>query len=171
MTGVSVTMTSDLGKAIDGLARAQTLLAQPRPLLRQIGVLMVHSTQARFNTGRDPKGHPWKPLLPAYAAGKRGTHILIGAGMSGGLQGSLTFDTGANQVQWGSNKIYAAVHQFGARIVPKNAKALAFRLAGALVLSKGVTIPARPYLGISVHDEAEIVALTARRFGQALDRR
>jgi phage virion morphogenesis protein len=162
MTGVTLTATLSAAQALAGMQRVAAIGIHPAPLLRQIGVALADSTRNRFNEGVDPAGNAWKPLLPAYASVKRGSHILVGMGMSGGLQGSITFDTGANSVAIGSGKIYAAVHQFGAIIRPKSKKALVFRMGGALVFAKQVTIPARPYLGLSKADEAEIAALSAK---------
>jgi phage gpG-like protein len=79
--------------------------------------------------------------------------------MSGGLMGSITMRAGANQVEVGTNKIYGPIHQFGGTIVPRKAKALAFRMGGGnspLTFAQKVTIPARPFLGISAGDEVEI---------------
>ena len=154
-----VTSFLDVGAALAGMERAALAVAHPAPLLRQIGVVLRQTTQDRFNSGTDPEGNPWKPLLPAYAAIKRGPSILVGSGMAGGLQGSITFDTGPDYVAVGSNRIYAAVHQFGAVIVPVKAKALRFRLAGGFVIAQRVTIPARPYLGVAPADEIEIAEL------------
>jgi phage gpG-like protein len=59
----------------------------------------------------------------------------------------------------GATKIYAAIHQWGGDIVPKNAGALFVPGYGRL---KKVTIPARPYLGISSKNAADIVLITQR---------
>ena len=147
MTGV--TSYLDVNAALAGMEHAAIAVAHPTALLRQIGIALRQSTQDRFNAGTDPQGNPWAPLLPAYAAVKRGPSILVGSGMSGGLQGSISFDTGATTVEVGSNRIYAAVHQFGAVIKPVRAKHLVVRLAGGLRFANSVTIPERPYLGIS----------------------
>ena len=166
MTGITATL--DVSHALPRLQSAAAGMRHPSPLLRQMGVYLVHSTQERFNAGVDPTGAAWSPLLPAYAAVKRGSHILIESGMSGGLQGSITFDSGPDYVVWGSNKVYAAVHQFGAIIRPDKANALRFHLGPALVITKQVTIPARPYLGISTEDEEEIAYLAGRYVNKLL---
>ena len=158
MTGV--TCTFEVAAALAGMERAALALAQPAPLLRQIGLVLRQTTQDRFNQGVDPAGKAWAPLLPAYAAVKRGPSILVGSGMSGGLQGSITFDTGPDFVAVGSNRIYAAVHHFGAVIKPVNAAALRFKLGSVWVTAKQVTIPARPYLGVSAADQVEIAELS-----------
>ena len=131
--------------------------ARRQGLLRAIGVGLQHTTRDRFDSGRDPQGKPWAPLNPAYAASRRPMPILQQLGDSGGLKGSITFATGANQVAVGSNKVYAAIQQFGGVIRPKTARALAFRMGGHLILARSVTIPARPYLGFGAADE-EVVS-------------
>ena len=149
-------------------------------LMAAIGVGLVETTQQRFERGRDPEGQPWKPLLPAYAAIKRGPSILRGGGASG-LMASITFAATAFSVRVGSNKKYAAVHQFGATIRPVSAPALAFFLGSVrlgprggmhrdrhLVLAKKVVVPARPYLGFGAADRAVVLERVETALAQAL---
>jgi hypothetical protein len=61
---------------------------------------------------------------------------------------------GGTGVIIGANRQYAATHQFGATIRAKNKKALTVPIAdGSLRLLKQVTIPARPFLGLSEGDK------------------
>jgi len=99
-------------------------------------------------------------LNPDYKAMKRNSRILTETGR---LRDSITSRAGRDQVAVGTNVIYAAVHQFGATIVPKNATHLVFRLATGVVLAKSVTVPARPFLGINDDDE-EMIADTVFGF-------
>lgn len=167
MAGASISASIE---GLDGMQAALDRLAaaarRPEPLLRIVGVAMLRSTQQRFRSGLDPRGQPWTPLSPAYAAEKRGPpNILVGqGGMASGLMGSLSADAGglivgSSDVRWGTNKPYAAIHQFGGVIKPKNARALVFELGGHLVRVRSVTIPARPYLGLSAEDRATIIEL------------
>lgn len=140
------------------LGRLQKLGGKPAAVMAAIGVGMVANTQARMDRGVDPDGAAWAPLYPAYAALKRGPGILRESGMRGGLQGSITFKTFGAGLIIGTNKVYGAVHQFGAVIRPKSAKALVFKLAGGgLVFAKKVTIPARPYLGFGAEDRDTVL--------------
>ena len=91
---------------------------------RAIGAALVEVVRKRFESGTEPFGPKWKPLLPAYAAIKQGPGILRASGM---LQRSVTYEVSGNTIAIGSNRIYAAVHRFGATIEPKNGKASAFR--------------------------------------------
>ncbi len=126
-------------------------------LMRAIGVGLQHTTRDRFDAGTDPQGRPWKALNPAYAQQRKPMPILQQMGDSGGLKGSITFAAARNQVEVGSNKVYAAIHQFGGVIRPKTARSLAFHLGGHLVLARSVTVPARPYLGFGPADEEAVL--------------
>ena len=155
--GVKIEFTFEHKQFSDALAGMVLTPARKLGLLRAIGVGLRDTTQARFASETDPQGHRWAALSPAYAADKpAGLRILS---RSGQLQASLTFsaDAVASTVTVGSNKVYAAVHQFGAVIQPKQAKALVFRLGGRLVHAKRVTIRARPYLGFGPEDELVVL--------------
>jgi phage gpG-like protein/phage gp36-like protein len=111
-------------------------------------------------SGKDgsPDGNPWKALVQKtrdYYAGKGllgSRSILVGEGM---LRDSLTSEVqgGAWSVLVGAAMEYAAVHQFGAEIKPKSAKAL---FAPGYGMLKKATIPPRPYLGVSAEDTKAI---------------
>ncbi len=74
------------------------------------------------------------------------------------------------RAEWGVNRIYAAIHQFGGTIRARNAGALRFRLAnGGFATVKAVKMPARPFLGISPDDASDIVAVIERRLQGALN--
>lgn len=142
---------------------------------RPIGMALIRGTQRRFTQQVSPEGQAWKQLLPAYAAIKRGPGILRASGM---LMRSITAETSPSEVKMSAHRIYARVHQFGAVIKPKSPGGrLAFRLGGGsgkkgkggLVFAKSVTIPARPFLGISAEDEQSIAdVVEALMFGGAL---
>ena len=59
--------------------------------------------------------------------------------------------------------IDARIHQFGGVITPVKGKCLAFNLGGKKVFAKKVTIPARPYVGMSEANKTDMV-LTAWEF-------
>jgi phage virion morphogenesis protein len=131
-------------------------------LLGSIGVEMEAQTQERFDTRKSPDGDSWKALAQKtmdYYAGKGWTarSILVGEGT---LRDSITSEVqgGGWSVLVGATMEYAAVHQFGAEIKPKSAKALF--VPGYGILQKA-TIPARPYLGVSPDDTKAIAAATA----------
>jgi phage virion morphogenesis protein len=161
--------TIELGlKEVEGLARILNgvkLGPQDRAqLLHNIGVEMESQTRERFDTREDPGGNPWKEL----ARKTRDYYVQNGLGggsllvQKGYLRDSITSEVqgGAWSVLAGATMVYAAIHQWGGEIVPKTAAALFVPGYGKL---KKVNIPARPYLGVSSRDAADIAA-KAQRF-------
>jgi phage virion morphogenesis protein len=169
MAGAAV----ELGlRDIEGLARilnGATLGPDDRAqLLHDIGAEMVSQTQERFDTQKDPAGNTWKAL----AQKTRDYYMQNGLGKGSLLvQSGYLRDTVTSQVSdsWsvlvGATMVYAAIHQWGGEIVPKTAPYLSVPGYGKL---KQVNIPARPYLGVSSQDAADIAAIAqkfvARRF-------
>lgn len=153
------------------LGRAAHAWGQPGPILRAIGTGLAANTRNRFDRGVAPDGAPWAELSPAYEPMKKGPGILRESGMRGGLQGSITFDVDGSVLSVGTNKVYGAVHQFGAVIRPRSAAYLVFRLAFGLVKVRQVTIPARPYLGIGPEDEDTILDVAEAFMARSLARR
>lgn len=170
MTGVTISARFDDEGLSRKVARYAALGRPLLPLARAIGVVLVRGTQDRFTAGRDPQDEPWEPLTTLTQSVKRGPGILREAGMRGGLMGSITFRAEAGlgnaTVQVGTNKVYGAVHQFGAEIRAKNPSGLlVFRTARGRVFGAApqVTIPARPYLGLSRTDRDKM-AMVVRSF-------
>ncbi len=73
----------------------------------------------------------------------------------------------ADQIAVGSNRVYAAIHQFGGTIVPKTAAALVFRLGSRVVRAKSVTIPQRPYLGFGPKDQRAVLDVVSNELARA----
>ena len=153
MTARVTVSDRDVQRALAALAR---LGRDPSPPLKAVGRLLVASTRNRIVAEQAPDGSAWPRLNPAYAAGKRGPGILRERAGKAGLFGSLTSALDGRTLRIGTNKAYAAVHQFGATITPKTARALFFRMGGGMVAVKRVRIPARPFLGISATDRDTI---------------
>lgn len=139
MTGVRVTVDSrdiaEVNAALASLARAGR---DPSPALKALGPLLVASTRNRIVATTSPDGRRFAPLHPRTLARKRGPGILRERAMRGGLFASLTSEVSGATLAIGTNKVYAATHQFG---------------RGA--------IPARPYLGISEADRKQIAEVFA----------
>lgn len=115
-----------------------------RPLMLEIGYELVRSTLQRFEDEVDPDGNPWVDLRPATLARKRGSKKLVEVGfLRGGIAVLSATDA---SVEYGADREYAAIHQFGG--TPDMAPAPA-------------AIPARPYLGISESDRARVAAIVA----------
>ena len=127
-------------------------------LMAAIAQRLRSSTVERFSTKQGPSGAAWK-------SARNNPNTLIGAGI---LRSTIVGRSTQETASVGSNLIYAAIHQFGGVIKPKNASALRFQVGGRFVTTQSVTIPARPYLGVSDQDEAGIVGLVARHINGVL---
>lgn len=141
-----------------------------KPAFKSIGEHLVLSTENRFDTSTDPDGNKWEPLkqntyYQEYTAGNKGrknkkkTHtkkgkttagferyqaskkILIGVG-SAQLKDSIAPRATNTGLIVGTPKKYGAIHQLGG---PAGRKGKQFEM------------PARPFLGISKQDEADIL--------------
>lgn len=154
--GISITVTINAAQVRQAFNRLTLLMSDTTPVMRAIGTGLIAGTHDRFQMGVSPEGAPWKKLTPQYAMTKRGAGILRESAMAGGLMGSIAMEAGRDQVAVGSNKIYAAVHQFGATITPKSGQYLVFWMGGRLIKARSVTIPERPYLGVSSDDQVMI---------------
>jgi phage virion morphogenesis protein len=160
MAGAAV----ELGlKEVEGLARILNgvkLESQDRvQLLKDIGVEMEAQTQERFDAKKDPGGKPWAALAQRTLDYYRGhfPHAQPPLVIDGGLRDSIESQVPDSwSVVVGATKIYGAIHQWGGEIVPKTAAALYVPGYGKL---KKVNIPARPYLGVSGQDAADIAAI------------
>lgn len=145
MSGIEIRIdTRELSVVADRLNELGEL--DKRELLDGLGALGVSQTQERIaREKRSPDGEPWKP-------NRAGTSILL---QQGHLLGSIAHKVSGDQVSWGSNLVYAAIHQLGGTIRPKSAKRLVFRIGNQTIFAKEVTIPARPYLGFSAENVME----------------
>ncbi|MFZ6687514.1 phage virion morphogenesis protein [Undibacterium sp. SXout11W] len=131
------------------ISQAISKLTDATPMMASVAAELLSQTEANFSAEGRPR---WLGLKYPRADGKAGKLLQRSAG---GLAASIqTFHT-ANSAGIGSNKVYAAIHQFGGQtkshiIKAKNAKALKFngRFAKS-VNHPGSKIPARPFLPIT----------------------
>ena len=155
MSGASISITAQVldSEVRRGFRQLEGLMTNTTPVMRAIGVGLVGSTHMRFVTQTDSDGQAWQALNAGYAEDKRNSRILT---ESGRLRNSINARASNDEVLVGTDVIYAAAHQFGATIVPVRATHLWFRIGGNLIKADSVTLPARPFLGISSDDEAMI---------------
>lgn len=115
-------------------------------LNKDIGEELVTQTMDRFDEQKDPDGESWPVSIRVSQSG--------GETLSdtGDLKGSIHATADSESVAVGTNKIYAAIHQFGGPIRAKNAKYLKFNIGGKWSSKTDVEIPKRSYLGVSDDD-------------------
>jgi len=106
-------------------------------VFQEIGEHLLISHPERWANEESPDGDPWAPLNPEYQSRKKKNADKI-LTLEGYLRDSLSYDTSVNSLEFGTNSIYGATHQFG---------------------DDDRNIPAREYLGISTDDEAAILEI------------
>ncbi len=137
MAGISITVNVDDAAVQAAFRRLQQRADNLEPVFADIAEMLLESTKQRFDDKQSPDGTLWAALAPKTIRRKKkpGSSILVESGM---LIDQLVTESDGHHAAIGSNMIYAATHQFGAE--ERN-------------------IPARPFLGLSAQDEADIASL------------
>jgi len=115
-----------------------------RPLMKNIAGIMMDSVEENFEQeGRPDK---WEKLSPVTKKqrSKKGYWPGRILQMQGNLAASITSKYDENSAVVGTNKVYAAIHQFG----------------GEAGRNKKVKIPARPYLKLTNEDLNQVLEAT-----------
>ena len=158
MSSVSVKVDGDVQRLMQRLGRIADM--DKAGINNAIAEGLRTSTIERFQAEKSPEGKKWKQSIRAREEGGK---TLT---KSTALRSSIRSDSSADGLAIGTNDIRAATHQFGdTRIIKaKRKKALRFRVNGRWVSKKEVkvTIPARPFLGVSEEDEEEIKELLCK---------
>jgi len=163
-----ITIRVDDRKVLDILGELSQRMTNLQPVMKEIGEDMVKSTQARFMSATAPDGTPWKANSPvtlerylgvfANSHKKDGTFTKAGekrlgnkkplTGETHALADQINYQVnGSSSVSIGSPTVYAAMQQFG------GTRAEFPNLWG--------DIPARPFLGVSDSDSANIVDIVS----------
>lgn len=138
------------------LAGAGHKMANHAALLESVGEALVSGTVKRFADEEGPDGEKWQPS--ARAASEGGKTLTD----TGRLRNSIDYAVAPDKVMVGTNLPYAMIHQKGGTITPKKAKRLVFDTpGGGKAFAKEVTIPPRPFIGISNDDMDEVRATIA----------
>ncbi len=181
MTGIRTFFKAHNAEVQRMLERHSTPDTGERSLAPRLGEYLEKSTQRRFDPDvqRSPDGTPWEALKPGYLRQKKYHKDKI-LTLRGYLCSTINYSViDANTVEVGSNLKYAAIHQFGGVIqqAPQSRK-VRYRSVAGRVLFAGkqhkraterwvtrdayqVKIPARPFMGISAEDDAQIQRLIA----------
>lgn len=176
-----VRLEYDAAAVLAQLNAAAGLLDDPRRMLLDMAESLLATTQQRFRTQTGPDGSQWQALTPAYQRRKRKNkgRILV---LNAYLMNQLAYQVNDNELLVGSNLPYAAIHQLGGTInVVARQRDIYFRRdkngeVGQRFVKRSrsnfaqrvtigpytITIPARPYLGISTQDEISLVEIATR---------
>lgn len=127
------------------------------PVMAAFGDYLILVTRGRFEREQDPENKPWKPLSDFTLLYKKNDQILT---ESTDLRNSFHRVADATSVRMGTDRPYAAAHQFGLK------KALNIRShqrktkAGTTTVkahTRAVNFPARPFLGFTDQDRVELI--------------
>ena len=124
--------------------------ADALPLIAAAGESVTRALLAEG--GPAPDGTPWKPWRAGYEGGQGILH------RSGALRDSIESGADRDEAWWGSNLVYARIHQEGGVVTPKRSGGLLSWVGGGgeRVFARRVTIPARPFLGFGPRIEDAI---------------
>lgn len=165
--------TTAVGKALNDLIERLGDLTTP---LNDIAEYLHQSTDDRFTKQVAPDGSPWAPLAPSTLARKKGGRILRNKGT---LQDTLRHLVSNNELAFGTDRPYGAIHQYGGKIEQAARSQQVYFRQGkdgsvgnrfvkkrqsnfAQWITRGshdTEIKARPYLGLSAEDDAEILVI------------
>lgn len=192
MAGARVEITKDT--ASPALKRAiLKLQGEGRALMLEgMGNALKNSTRERAARQIDPDGNKWRALTPAYARWKQ--KKKPGAPMlkfdEHMLGDRLSHQVDGADLLVGTSAVYGARHQFGGTSThPASRRKLTFgknKSNGMKVFARAgsknadhekwatvkqytVTLPARPWLGVSQDDEKALLDIAADHLGDAFE--
>ena len=177
-----VTLEFDAVAALAVVNEAAAALADPAPMLRDIGEFLLIAHDQRFASQASPDGTPWQALSPAYLKRKKKNRdkILV---LDGFLKNTLRYQVNNNELLFGTNRIYGAMMHVGGSIdVAARSQQAYFRQDGktgdvgnqfvskrksnfaqwVTIGAYTIQIPARPWLGISDDDNYAIAGIATR---------
>lgn len=167
MTGYNVEINdAEIEAGLRELGQRLSDFTQP---FEVIGDLLEDTTEKRFDEGVSPDGIPWAPksqtTIDAYE--RKGFAVdfrpLFGPNLDTlPLRKSFFHDAGPTTLEIGTNKVQAAVMQFGAA---KGASGTDAR-GGSIPWGN---IPARPFLGVSDTDGVAILQTIEEWLEEAVD--
>jgi len=193
MTGVSSALTIEDLVVNQALARVEAAGGDTSALMAEISGAMLFSVQRRFETETSPEGAAWPRHHPrtAKARAKRSrkneavTPKLLRD--SNRLYSSIVAEASDTEAATGTNLVYAGIHQTGGTITQyAQSRKVRFRKVGRKVQfakkahkrvfekpvtfgTRTIAIPARPYLGFSDEDRADILAIAEAHFAAAAE--
>lgn len=115
MAGARLQIESTSPLVAQALRRAAAQLDDPTPLYRDLGEGLLPLTKRRFATQTGPDGRAWKRLSPRYQKRKPYNKDKV-LTLRGFLGRQLAYQASAEGLLLGSNRKYAAIHQFGGEI-------------------------------------------------------
>lgn len=171
-----VTLAFEYRETLAALQGGIQALQQPSALQRDLGELLLIIHQARFRAQVSPEELPWQALSPGYLKRKPKNRDKV-LTLDGFLRGSLRYQVDGDDLLFGTDRPYGAIHQFGGEIKRQaHTRTVYFRQAASGEIGRQfvrksksnfaqdvkvgpytISMPARPWLGVSVQDEARLL--------------
>ncbi|CNJ03497.1 Mu-like prophage protein gpG [Yersinia aldovae] len=162
--------------ALSALLRTQAALADPAPLLNDMGEKLLEFHQQRFKDQTSPDGVAWKELSPHYKKRKRRNQDKI-LTLDGPLRNTLRWQVNTQELLFGTDRPYGAIQHFGGTIEIAARSQQAYyhqKKSGEIdnrfvrksksnlakwhtIPAHTVTLPARPWLGVSKEQGDQLV--------------
>ncbi len=187
MAGASFELESE--EVRNAIGQAVNALDNPAPLFQVIIEYLHRAHRARFRAQVSPDGKAWQALSPRYQKRKHKNRGKI-LTLRGHLRNTLRGQFDATGLEFGTDRKYGAIHQFGGDIKQPGGKREVFSKrtkagVGSRFVKKAssnfaqsinvgphtITMPARPWLGTSKKDDEQIVERTMAHLKKALAKR
>jgi len=161
----SIQVTLDDNDVMSKLGRLAARGKSLAPVMRAFGDYLVKETRTRFEQEKDPEGHRWEKLSDYTLKFKKGSQILT---ESTDLRNSFARRAGATSVRVGTDREYAALHQFGLKktlkikshrrkVKSRSKKGISSGVAFVKAHKRKVDTVARPFLGFTPQDRQELI--------------
>ncbi|EEA7822518.1 phage virion morphogenesis protein [Salmonella enterica subsp. enterica] len=179
-----VTLTLDYRDAMHVLLGMEQQLRHPEPMLDKMGEALLNFHRQRFKDQESPSGEAWQELSRRYKKRKKRNKdkILV---LDGTLRSTLRWQIRGNELLFGTDRPYGAIHQFGGtiEIAARSQQAYYREVRGEKIKGQFVrkvknrfvskkrsnysewhtigayhiTMPARPWLGVSDTEKIRLV--------------
>lgn len=172
MTGNRIEVELHSEEARQALRQLFDRLERRAPFFKSVGDQQVNSTKNNFARETAPDGAAWQALRPATirARQKRKLSQISILRETGSLAGSINSRASEDGVEVGSAHPLSPVHQLG-KVIDKKEGArwmVGRRFAKrdnpedgheVAIRAHKITIPARPFIGVSAEDEQRIAEI------------
>lgn len=155
MSAIDAAVVIDVKRLQRVFLELQAMGADGKGLTRSVAASLLSSTEMAFEQEKDPEGDKWHEWSDPWRAWRTEHGYVPGKilTLKGDLARSMTTRYADSWAMIGSNREYAAIHQWG----------------GLPGMRPGpAAIPARPYMGFDRVAEQEILALIKKRFQRAV---
>lgn len=176
-----ITLTFDAQDALSRLWDAREEMMLPAPLLRSMGERLLEFHQQRFQDQKSPAGVAWKELSPRYRVSKRKNQDKV-LTRDGYLRNTLRWQVNADELLFGTDRAYGAIHHFGGEIQIAARSQQAYyrqKKSGEIdnqfvrknksnfakwhtIPAYKISIPARPWLGVSKTEGETLISLAKK---------